>query len=37
MGGGSAKVKAYRATSPVDALSARLPDTEVCLGEGLRH
>ena len=34
MGGGSAKVKAYRATSPVDALSARLPDAEVVWERG---
>ncbi len=29
MGGGSAKVNAYRATSPLDALTDRLPDAEV--------
>ncbi len=29
MGGGSAKVKSYRATSPLDALTARLPGVEV--------
>ncbi|MEZ5168239.1 MAG: glycoside hydrolase family 3 C-terminal domain-containing protein [Acidimicrobiales bacterium] len=29
MGGGSAKVNAYRATSPLDALAARLPDAAV--------
>ena len=34
MGGGSAKVRAYRTTSPLDALSARLPDTEVVWEKG---
>ena len=34
MGGGSAKVNAYRATSPLDALSARLPDAEVVWEKG---
>jgi len=34
MGGGSAKVNAYRATSPLDALSARLPDAEVSWEKG---
>ncbi len=34
MGGGSAKVKAYRTTSPLDALSARLPDAEVVWERG---
>lgn len=29
MGGGSAKVNAYRATSPLDALRARLPQAEI--------
>ena len=34
MGGGSAKVNAYRATSPLDALSARLPQAEVVWEKG---
>ncbi|MDE0065477.1 MAG: glycoside hydrolase family 3 C-terminal domain-containing protein [Acidimicrobiaceae bacterium] len=34
MGGGSAKVNAYRATSPLDALSARLPNAEVVWEKG---
>ncbi|MXW62498.1 MAG: beta-glucosidase [Acidimicrobiaceae bacterium] len=34
MGGGSAKVNAYRATSPLDALSARLPHAEVVWEKG---
>ena len=34
MGGGSAKVRAYRATSPLDALSARLPHAEVVWERG---
>ncbi len=34
MGGGSAQVKAYRATSPLDALSARLPGVEVVWEKG---
>ena len=34
MGGGSAKVNAYRATSPLDALAARLPDAEVVWEKG---
>lgn len=34
MGGGSAQVNAYRTTSPLDALRARLPDTEVVWEKG---
>lgn len=34
MGGGSAKVRAYRATSPLDALRARLPGAEVLWERG---
>lgn len=34
MGGGSAKVNAYRATSPLDALRARLPDAEILWEKG---
>jgi len=34
MGGGSAKVNSYRATSPLDALTERLPDTEVVWEKG---
>ena len=34
MGGGSANVNAYRATSPLDALRTRLPDAEVVWEKG---
>lgn len=34
MGGGSAKVNAYRATSPLDALAARLPNAKVVSEKG---
>ena len=34
MGGGSAKVNAYRATSPLDALAERLPSAEVVWEKG---
>ncbi len=34
MGGGSAKVKAYHATSPVEALRSRLTDTHVVFEKG---